>query len=150
MKSERVALQAVLSALMITSLVVFSSCGGGGDPEPAVTKKEEVTALLVGKSWKIKSVSVDNVDKTSMFTGLIVTFTSTGFTVTNPDPIWPATGTWSFTNNDATFIKRNDNLEMEIAATATELNVTLNWNKTTLGPGRVGSVSGRHVFVFGR
>jgi len=150
MKSIRIVTQAVLSTIVCLSLMLFSACGGGGDPEPdGPTKQEEVTALLVGKTWKVQSVQVDGVDKSSMFTGMTVAFTSNGFTVTNAGPVWPATGTWTYTSAEAQFIKRSDNVEVEVAATATALTLTLTWSKTTLGPGKVGSIAGKHVFVLG-
>lgn len=141
----------IVTAILCTGILFISSCGGDGDPDPGTNqnKQEEVTALLVGKTWKVQSVSVDGVDRSSMFTGMTIAFTNTGFTVTNAGPVWPATGTWTYTDAEANFIKRSDNLEVQVAATASTLTLTLTWTRTTLGPGKAESVAGKHVFVLG-
>src|SRR5687768_17224974 len=107
MKSAKILLQFAFSAILGLSMMMYSSCDG--DPGETQTKQEEVTEMMVGKTWKMQSVQVDNVDKSSLFTGMTISFSNTGFTVTNPGPVWPATGTWSFTSEEATFITRNDN-----------------------------------------
>jgi len=147
MKSFKIILKVALSTVLGLSMLMYSSCDG--DPGETQTKQEEVTEMLVGKTWKVQSVAVDNVDKSSLFTGMAISFSNTGFTVTNPGPVWPASGTWSFTSDEATFFKRNDNVEVKVEPTATTLKLTLSWTKTTLGPGKVASVAGQHVFTFG-
>lgn len=141
------AFKLAVTCVACISMLTFIACGG--DPTPSQTKQEEVTALLVGKTWKVQSVQVAGVDKTTDFTGMTISFTSTGFTVTSAGPTWPATGTWSFTNTEATTFKRSDDVEVQVEATSTSLKLTFNWTKTTLGPGRKNSVAGTHVFTFG-
>jgi hypothetical protein len=148
------ALNRIITAAICVSMLTYMSCGGDGDPGPGgngneETRKEEVTALLVGKTWKIQSVTVDGTDRSSLFTGLQVSFTASAMTITNPGPVWTGVSTWTFTNDDATAFRRNDNIEVLVEPTATTLKLTLTWNKTTLGSGRAGSVAGRHVFTFG-
>ena len=131
-------------AFAIVVLAALSSCGGD-DPSAS----EVMTKKLIAHPWNLSSATVDATDKTSTYSGLNVTFTKTGFTATNGLPIWPATGTWEFTNNKATSIIRNDDLEIEITeASKTTLKLTFTWNKTTFEPGRVSSVDGVHVFTF--
>jgi hypothetical protein len=137
--------------LLVLPVILFANCG----PEPTapLTKQEEVTQLLTGsgtssKTWHLQSVSIDGVDKSSLFTGMTLSFTSSSFTVSNGGPVWPATGTWTFTSDAATTIRRNDGLEMTVDATSSSLKLTLTWSKNTFGPGRQLSVSGQHVFTF--
>jgi hypothetical protein len=99
----------------------------------------------------MSSVSVDGTDKTSLYKDLSLKFTATGFTSTSGGVIWPASGTWTFTSADATAIKRDDGLEVTLQeVTDTSLKLALTWSKTTIGPGRVESVNGKHVFSFGK
>lgn len=137
----------ILSAL--AAITLFSSC----DPAPpAPTQEEVVTALLTGdgsaKTWTVQSVKVDGVDKSSLFSGMTIKFTEGTFTVTNGGPLWPGSGSWSFTNDQAVTIERNDGTEIDVSVTETSLTLTMPWNKTTFGPGRTKSVSGQHVFTF--
>lgn len=135
--------------------VTLSSCDSGGDdPTTQMTKQEEVTSLLVGagstpKTWTMQSVAVDGVDKSTLFGGMTIKFTAGTFTVANGGPLWPATGTWTFTSDQAITIKRDDGTEVQVQATATSLKLTMTWNKKTFGTGRTTSVSGQHVFTFG-
>ena len=129
----------------ITLSINFSGCS----EDKKISRQEEVTAALTSGAWKVKTVTVDNVDKTSSFKDLGLTFTATSFTSTNGGVIWPATGTFNFTDANATAIKRNDNLEVQVQeATTSSLKLGLTWTKTTLGSGRVESISGQHVFSF--
>src|SRR5689334_12022694 len=93
-------------------LCILSFPGCKKDPEPSLS--EVATKKLVSKGWILRSVSVDGVDKTSTYAGLTLTFTTTGYTTTNGKVIWPTSGTWSFIDEDATRIKRNDDLEITI------------------------------------
>lgn len=138
-------------AVLALAVLATSFCGCKGSDTPALSKKDEVTATLTKSAWVIKTVTVDGVDKTSIYPNIGLTFTSSAFTTTNGGPIWPTSGTWSFTTADATAIQRNDGLVVTIQeATATSLKLALSWTKTTLGGGRVESVSGQHVFNFGK
>ena len=132
-------------------LLLIAGCGGS-DPTPTpVSKQDEVKAKLTLPTWKMQSVTVDGADKTSLYKDLTLKFTASGFTSTNGGVIWPATGTWSFTTADATAVKRDDGLVVTLQeVTDTSLKLALTWSKTTLGSGRIESVSGQHVFSFGK
>lgn len=140
---------AFLVITMTAVLVHLTGCGGN-DPAP-LSKQEEVTTKLTAATWKVQSVMVGGIDKSSVYPDLNLTFTDTGFTSTNGEAVWPASGTWSFTDANATAITRDDGLTVTLQeVTDTSLKLALTWNKTTLGPGRVASVSGQHVFSFGK
>jgi hypothetical protein len=140
---------AMAFALMVVTIIsTLSSCDGD---EPAVSKQDEVKAKLIAGTWNIGSVMVDGTDKTSVYPNLKLTFTSAGFTSLNGGVIWPASGTWTFTSADATAFTRNDGLVVTIQeVTATSMKLALAWDKTTIGPGRLSSVAGQHIFTFAK
>ena len=99
----------------------------------------------------MKTVTVDGVNKNDLYTNFTVSFTATGFTASNGEPVWPTSGTWTFATADQNAIVRNDDIEDTVAEiSASELTLKLMWSKTTLGSGRGASTQGNHVFVFGK
>jgi hypothetical protein len=133
------ALVGLLPITLLTILLNFSACSS----DKAISKQEEVTAALTSGLWKMKNVTVDGVDKTSTYKDLTLTFTSNSFTSPNGGVIWPANGTFTFIDGNATGIKRSDNLEVQIQeATTSSLKLGLSWAKTTFGPGRIESLNG--------
>jgi hypothetical protein len=134
-----------ISIILVAAFVFLSGCKGGDDPTP----QEVTTQQLVAPTWKLTSVLVDGVDKTSLFTNMTLKFTTTNYTTTNGGVVWPASGTWTFTDETARKIKRNDNLEVTITEiTEASLKLSLTWATGTFGSGRVSSVAGNHVFNF--
>jgi hypothetical protein len=135
----------LITAFMLGSAVLLVNCKHK-DPEPS--QEEIVKSQLTSSTWTLQSVTVDGVDQTSVYQGLTLKFTETTYTTTKGGLVWPASGTWSFTDDTATTIKRDDGTEIKTEATDTSLRLTLTWAKTTLGSGRIGSVKGLHVFTF--
>jgi len=129
-------------------VLLLSSCS---EDTEAPSAEDVVKAKLISSTWKMTSVLVDGTDKTSVYAGLNVSFTSSGFTTVNGGVVWPASGSWEFTSDQATAIKRNDGLTIEIISiTDNNLKLGLTWSKSTVGTGRVSSVNGAHVFSFGK
>ncbi len=93
---------------------------------------------------------MDGADQSGVYKGFTIKFTSTGFTTTNGGAVWPASGTWTFTDATAAVIKRDDGLPINVEVTDTTLKQTLTWTKTTLAGGRTSSVKGQNVFTFTR
>lgn len=147
MKNQILTKNALLSVLLVAGLMLIESC-----KDSELTPQETTKAVLISSGgWKVQTVTVDNTDKTSVYSGLAITFTESGFTATNGVPIWPASGTWSFTDEAGKNIKLGTGLEISIEeASKTKLVLKLNWNNTTLGSGRVTSVGGVNVFSFGK
>ena len=135
------------SIAIIAAIIQLSGC----KEDAAISNQDEVKAkLTAAATWKMQTVLVDGTDKSTVYKDLNIKFTDTGFTSTNGGVVWPATGTWSFTDADATAITRNDGLTVSLQeVTGTSLKLALSWSKTTFAPGRSGSVSGQHVFSFG-
>jgi hypothetical protein len=132
----------VLSLTMI-GMTLFASCGGDDDPSEEV----RVHQLLTSGSWKLESVTVDGVNK-NLYGGLSLTFTSTGFTSSGGEPVWPSGGIWTFVVGSAKSIARDDGVVVTIdEVTEATLILSLTWTENTLGSGRIQSVEGEHVFV---
>jgi hypothetical protein len=136
----------VLSLVVLIALVGLVGC----NKDTVQSETERVKGILKG-SWKVQSVSVDGTDQTALYKNLTLSFTDTGFTTTNGANVWPASGTWSFTNDTGKSMLRSDGTTITITeATATKLVLAFNWANKTIGPGRVESVSGAHVFTFSK
>jgi len=127
---------------------IFTGCSKGSDAAPS--QADQVKATLMASPWKIKTMTVDGVDKTSLFTNFSITFSATGYTTTKGGPVWPTTDSWSFTDASATAFNRGDGITVQLLeATTSSLKMSFAWNKNTFGPGRVESVSGQTVFAMG-
>lgn len=135
----------VITLVVMIVMIQLTSCGGK-EPEPS--QQEIVTEQLTSATWSLQDVSVDGVDQTAVYQGLTLKFTETGYTTTKGGLVWPASGTWSFTDDTVATIKREDGTEVKVEVTDTSLKLTLTWTKTTLGAGRIESVKGLHTFVF--
>lgn len=132
------------SMLCLTFMILFTACS---EEEPAPS--DAVLSKLKSKTWKISSVQVDGVDQTTLFAGMTLTFTVKDYQVNPANEIWPASGTWQFSDKEGTVIKRNDGMEITVAEiTETSLKLSLQWSKNTFGAGRAASVSGQHLFTF--
>jgi hypothetical protein len=138
--------RASLLAIIVITLFQLTSCGGKGDPTPSA--QDVVKAKLISNTWKVQSVSVDNVDQTIVYKGLTLNFTATNFSTTNGAAAWPSSGTWSFNSTDGSSILRSDGITIAVEVTDTTLRLTFTWSKTTLGGGRIESVGGVNVFNF--
>lgn len=137
----------VLFVTLLAATSMISSCNGD-DPAPSA---DDVKAKLTASGWKMSTVTVDGTDKTALYSDLALTFTNTAYSSIEGGAVWPASGTWTFTTTDATAILRNDGVVATIQEiTDKALKLELVWTKNTLGPGRTQSVSGKHVFTFGK
>jgi hypothetical protein len=134
-----------LTLLVLISLGALSCSKENASPQPP-TPQEQTKMLLTDGTWKLQSESANGVDQTDLYKGFEISFTSSGYTTTNSDVIWPHHGTWSF-DGTTTNIKRNDGIVVQIDVSATSLVMTLVWTKTTLGSGKVNSTGGQNVFT---
>jgi hypothetical protein len=135
----------------VTFLVLLSNCK---EDTPTAFGKTTFD-LLKAKSWKIKSVTVDGVDKTgSYLPDMVLTFAGDfdkndlTYTTTNGGGAWPTSGTFKFIN-DVTLLRDG---EVEIDVTeyiVTSLKLEFDWDEgTSYGGGRSSGMKGRHVFQF--
>lgn len=144
MKSAMRLTAGIGSLVILVFLLSFFVACDGSNPGPSAT--ETVTNQLKSGSWRVNTVTVDGVVSND-FAGMTLAFTASAYTSTNASPVWPASGSWNFTRDDAKVLKRNDGVEVAIDAISDNtLVLSLTWSKRTLGNGREKSVSGRHVF----
>jgi hypothetical protein len=135
----------VLSLVVMLTILSLSGCDKGTDKSVA----EVNTQILTSHTWKLQSLMADNVDKTSLYTGMTLTVTATGYTTTKGSPVWNPSGTWSFVTDEGVQIKREDGINVTIKEISEDkLVLEMDWAKTTFGGGRVSSVTGHHVFTF--
>ena len=131
-------------------MLFLSNCKGHNErvKTPAEIAREK---LVAGSPWTLQTAKVDGVDKTSLYQGLTITFMSNSYTSTHGGVIWPASGTWDFTDESGTTMVRiSDGLEISIETlTETQLVISFAWSQGTVGSGRSQSVSGQHTLTFG-
>jgi len=137
------------SLLVLFCVSLLENCGSHSPTPAPPTAVEKATALMVASPWTMKSLTIDGTADDTFFVGLAITFTASGFTAKNGDPVWPASGTWSFTDTNATSFKRSDDLTIQVDnLSESSMQLSLVWTSTTTSGGRANSVAGKHVFVF--
>ena len=115
-------------------LILLTAACSGDDPKP--NELEEAKRKLTSVTWNVKVVTVDGVDKTSMYDGLTLKFTSASFVSSGGKPVWPSSGTWLFKDDAGTLIDRGDGVQLNInELTDDKLSLSLDWNSTTFGGG---------------
>jgi hypothetical protein len=144
MKTKNILLFAAAISALAFSVLTFTSCSNN---DPAPTDIEIVTDQITSGPWKVKSVTVDGTDQTNLFTSFTLQVSPAAFTTTHGGVVWPASGSWDFTDASATKIKRTDGIEMTIESISeSELILSFTWSTTTYGGGRISSISGLHRF----
>jgi len=148
-KSTRLA--KLISFMALSMLIIqLSGCGDSGATDPAPSAQDAIKAKLTANKWNLQTATVDGVDKTAVYQGLAVTFTSGNYSSTNGGGLWPASGSWSFNSTDGTSVKRDDGLIMTVDVNDSTLKLSFTWSKNTFGGGRISGVSGQHTLLFGR
>lgn len=130
--------------ISVTLLLTFASCNNN-DPSAA----EVATGKLTAHPWKLKTATVDGTDQTAVYSGLQITFSTTGYSTISKTPSWSTVGTWKFIDESANAIVRNDNLEITIVElTDDQLKISYTWSSNTFASGRKESLTGSHVLMF--
>ena len=143
MKPFKAVSKLVLVAMTFAVIISVQGC------KDEVPETDRVKGILKASTWTMQTVVVDAVDQSTVYKGLTLNFTDTGYSSTNGGVVWPASGTWVFADASAKTITRNDNLAITITeVTDAKLILSLTWTKTTLSGGRVESVKGLNVFTF--
>ena len=98
--------------ILVIAICVLTGCKDKDkDDDTGIKETDRVSALLTSSGpWTVQSVTVDGSDQTALYKDVQLTFTSTSFTTTNGGVIWPASGTWKFTDDTAHSIERDDKL----------------------------------------
>lgn len=134
------------STLLIAVVFLLSLPGCGKKDE--LTAHEKITVLLTSSiAWQNPEVTVDNIDYSELYNDFSISFERGAYTTTSGAPIWRASGTWAFLNEEATLLKFDNVTEVEINSISDEtLELTLFWDTDTFEPGRVKSVRGKNKF----
>ncbi len=149
MKLRNASKPLMLALASLTLIVVLTQLTSCGKSDPVPSAQDVVKGKLINTTWKIHDVTVDDVDKTSIYTGLTLQFTAADYSSANGKPVWPTNGTWTFTSADAKTIKRDDGIEITVDVSSDNvLKLSLNWPTSTLGGGRASSIKGVNVFTF--
>jgi hypothetical protein len=129
-----------LGLWLIVVLLVSFSCKEEAEP---LTAEQRVTAVLTSGTWKVKSLYIDGIESKA-YADLTLNFTTTSFTAANGVPMWPTTGTWSFLDDSAVAIKRNDDVYLNLNVVddnTLELNIFWSIPSTSFDP------KGSHTFL---
>jgi len=154
-----------IATIFLFCLLILAACKDDAEP----SKQEKVTKLLTqnGGQWKpstaTNSITVEGIDvKDELFPGFDMQFTNDPAKqlITSGDspfwndatgnhPIWPATDTWSFKDENAdVLIRGSDSREITIVSiTETELIIQIEWDQTTFDFGRTASLPGVYEFI---
>lgn len=146
----------LLTAFVLGSLMIFISCGGGGDDDgttvdPRIEIGENLVAVATGAPT---SVTLDGAARTE-WSGFSLSFTFNGtdggsYTVSGvPDnagasAVWGGSGTWSF-DADGGVIMRSDNVDMTAAVTSASVSLTFD---ITGSAGRAAAFDGTWKFTW--
>ena len=151
------ALRALLSLVVLGSIIAFSGCSSGkGNSEPLPDKQFG----LISKDWTIQSASGGSVllgatDSTSHWTNFVLSITGTkgnassyGFSCTGRPSrsVWPLNGTWVFGTDPTTQILRSDGAAITYTVDATGKNLQLKFSFTGTGYTRVSNLTGDWTF----
>jgi hypothetical protein len=141
---KRIKINTALLLLMV-SVLLIQACKKD-DPQ---TEADKIRSLLISGEWNLETAIVDEVDKTSLYQGLILSFTRTSFTSVNGGVVWPSNGSWEFKDASGETIIRSDGLEIVIATIdESTLEISFTLAEGSLDEGRQSSVAGNHVFTF--
>lgn len=147
----------ILSLLgLVITLLTYSSCK---DDKPTPEPVTDVQLGKLSKTWKITSVTLDGVVKTSEYTAFELAMSGTkgdtefAYSTSGRPSLspWKSNGKWEFGTAPETQIIRDkgtaDELPMTYAVTETTLSISFTFN----GAGytsRTGVVKGQWVFTF--
>lgn len=145
-------IHSVLTLILILPVFLISCEKPTSNPQPSPI--EVSTNLLIGGIWSLVSVKVDGVDRSDLFSGMEIRFTSDGDVhsaqISNGAPIWPLNAGWFFKDSQAKFMRFGTLDITLLSLTENTFEAQLQWSKNTLGEGKVASISGQYVFTFKR
>lgn len=135
-----------ISILLIVALAFAVSCRHKKNDDPSPQDQQKTFLINGGIAWKLGTVTKNGLDVTDQFDGFRLTIGDFTYTTVNAlASAWPASGSWSFTNEAGTLVTRNDGVEIQVQVSTTSLKLT--FMVTGLGGGgRIDSVDGGYVF----
>lgn len=131
--------------IALTILLFTTICLPGCEDEPTV--KEKTEAMLMSGEWNQPIVTVDGVDKSSLYQDFTIKFSSNSYFSSGGSPLWPASGTWVFKDESAQVLILDNIKEVQInEITDVNLELAIQNDNTTFKSGRVNSIQGKNVF----
>jgi hypothetical protein len=129
--------------ILFLPLVLFH-CSTSKD----LTPLELTQRLLINKNWDVTIVTVDGIAR-NIYPGLSINFQKSSFTASNGLDIFPASGTWSFSDSEGKRILRDDGLEISVESISEgQLILSFYWSNSTFIGGRVSELTGFHNLTF--
>ena len=137
-------IKSVAVTFLVIAMAMLNGCKKNDPPSPQETVTTQLTSAA---AWQSPVVTVDGVDKSDVYKDFSITFGKNTYTTQSGSPIWKASGTWAFANAEATKMKLDGNIDVEINFISTDiLELSLQWNEDTFEPGRINSVKGKNKF----
>jgi hypothetical protein len=134
-------MNSIFAMVCVALMTTFSGC----NKDEAESAEARTERLLKSATWKLNRLTVDGVDRTGLYTGMILTAGAGTYTVQHGEPVWPASGAWQLIDDKT--IDRDNGFTVKIEKLDENgLTLSLVWTKTTYEAGRSQSVSGNHVF----
>ncbi|WP_089241153.1 hypothetical protein [Belliella buryatensis] len=151
MKLRNILSSTKMLSIAILLLIVGSISSCEKKEIPDLTEEQVRQINLTTSAWRLERVTVDGMNQTDIYRDLQLNFSASSYTSTNGRVIWPETGTWEFTDETNTVIRRDDGLLVTIqVVTSNSLILALTWESGSITTGRIAAVSGNHIFEFGR
>jgi hypothetical protein len=144
-------LKSALAASALVAMLGISSCKP--DPPPPEPTRQEIVSKMLNGVWPtLSSVTIEGDDGAELFKGFSLAFSPTTYATTGTTPVWKRSGTWTFANEDATILTRDDGLEVTIENIDDKnLKLVLYWDhETSSDGGRTRSLKGKHEFILAR
>ena len=140
-------LPTIVSGLSLGVILCLSGC----DQETVEKTPQDPDTVSLISAWQCESVTVDGVDRTTIYAGLCITFNTETYATINGSPIFTESGTWVFANEARTRLVLDGFLDINIKFVTDDiLELSLQWDQFTFEVGRTKSVGGSHVFIFNR
>lgn len=126
----------------------LSLSGCNDDSSLSETEQQLIALQNNGKDWVSGSNGIlkDGIDVTDRFSGFRLTIGNKTYTTENGiGPVWPASGTWDFQDNNPQLILRDDGVVINVTIVSGDLTLTFVGGAVPIG-GRKTSVSGEYQF----
>lgn len=132
--------------LLMAVVIAMVSCDEAKN-EVEKSIQDKFTEQIVG-TWNVNTVEVDGVTL-SDFNGFSLTLSDGSYTTTNGNGIWPAQGTWKYTDSGITSITRDDGIEIAIRLLVIDDALELTFTYS-VADGRVLGINDNFTFILDR
>jgi hypothetical protein len=133
--------QNILFTSALTLVIIFS-CG-----KEEISALDEIELKLISSKWSDPVVTVDGVDYSDVYKDFSIQFSKKTYVTTSGGPLWNASGTWQFVNEEANLMNMDGNREVEISFPSDgSLELSFLWEQNTFESGRSSSIKGKQRF----